>query len=151
MSRQASLIVADFGRYKDLFDFTKDELSYEVAAVIAEGIYDYMAAELDPDGNPWPPLSEKYAEWKAKHFPGQDISDLHHHMRDPTQLVGSVGVWPHRMVMTYGKDEQAQDEAVWFSEGNERQPARPFYEFNELVLSRLRELFDRHFETVIGN
>jgi hypothetical protein len=150
MSVQGAAIAADFERFKTLFDFTRNDLGKEVAELIAAGIFEYMDAQVDPSNIPWVPLSDKYAEWKAKRFPGEKMSELYLRMKAPDQLKGEVEITTHRVAQTYGLDDEARQEAVWFQEGNDRQPGRRFYEFNDLVLNELAALFDRHFDSVIG-
>ena len=152
MSAQMAPILADFARIRTLFDFTRDRLAEDVAETIAAGIWEFMEAQVGPDNRPWIELSEKYAEWKGRKFPGRPISELYRHMKDPDQLKGELDVSPHRLEQTYGLDDRAKDEACWFQEGDPSQnrPPRRFYEFNDLVLVHLATLFDRHFDETIG-
>lgn len=143
MDAVLAAVIADFGRIARVFDFTANGLGEEAAERNAAAIFEYMDAQTGPDNNPWQPLSDAYAKWKSGQFPGQPMSDLHHNMKDPSQLKGVVDVTADGVKQTYGLDDQARTEAVWFSEGNSRQPPRPFYQFNDLAILNLEDLFGR--------
>lgn len=147
MSPQCAAIVADLERFKSLFDFTQRDLANQCAETIAAGIFEYMDAQVGPDNAPWIALSEKYVEWKAKAAPGEPMAVLYRLMKDPTQLYGTLATTAHRLVQTYGTSEEAQQQACWFQEGNDHQPARPFYALNDLVLITLATILDAHFSS----
>jgi hypothetical protein len=135
-----SAVIADLERMRDCFNFTLNGLADLAAEAAAAGIFETMEAEVGSDGAPWPELTEEYADWKARHFPGEKMSELHLKMKDPGQLKGELDVSPARMVQTYGTDDEARSEAVWFSR------LRPFYGFSPFAVRLLDEVYDRRFE-----
>lgn len=145
MSAQISPILADLQRHRHCFDLDRG-LAEPLAEATAAAIFEYMEAQVDPDGHAWEPLSEKYAEWKATHAPGAKMSELYYRMKAPDQLKGELGIDVYRLEQTYGLDLEARQEAEWFQEGNPNQPPRPFYAFNDLAAVYLANVLDRAFD-----
>ena len=150
MSTDGALVLADLARHQQCFDLTVDGLGERLAEAFAVGVFAYMDAETDPENNAWIPLSERYAEWKSAHFPGLPMSHLYGLMKTPEQIKGTLDIRPDGMAQSYGTDEKARQEAVWFQEGNERQPARRFYDFNEQAEHLIADVLDERFDAVIG-
>jgi hypothetical protein len=150
MSAEGAVILADLAKHAVCFDLTLDGLGERLAEALAVGVFAYMDAETDPDNNAWIPLSERYERWKSAHFPGLPMSHLYGLMKQPDQLKGTLNIKPDGMTQTYGTDEDAQNEAVWFQEGNDRQPARRFYDFNEQAEHLIADVLDDRFDQYIG-
>ena len=148
MSAQCDRIVAELERMKRTFDFTYENLGQSLAEANAAGIFEMMEAETGPDAS-WPELSERYAEWKEAHFPGQPMAELYGIMKDPMQLLGEVAITPDQLTQTYGTSEEAKQEAVWFQEGNDRQPPRPFYSLNGLSNRNIAQVLDARFDLFV--
>jgi hypothetical protein len=148
MSAQGAALVAELDALKSVFDFTQHDLANQLAEAAAVGVFEAMEAQTGPDGA-WDELSEAYAEWKSRHFPGEKMSELHLKMKDPEQLKGVVTATPDRIEQTYGTDDEARQEAVWFQEGGGNQPPRPFYAFNGLVERTYAEVLDRRWDAAL--
>lgn len=143
-------ILADLERHKTIFDLDKHGLGTALMDATAEQILRDMVDEKGPDGNPWAPLSEAYAEYKAKVAPGQPISVLFGHMRTIAQLKGLRRIEAREAVMVYGVDELARDLATWFQDPtNSRQPPRPFYGISSECETRLDQLCREHMEALV--
>lgn len=149
MSRQAEQILADLARHKTCFDFHDGRLGEDVAEACALGIYVYMDYQVDSSGTPWQPLSKKYREWKEKKAPGMLMAELEGTMKTMDQLIGQLEYFPEGMAQTYGTDAPAQDEAEWFQEGNDKQPKREFYDFNDLAVQKIDEVLDARFASIV--
>lgn len=137
-SSQANAILRDLQRHKELFDLTKG-LGTILMNEAAEGMFDQMNREVDPDGVPWPALSEAYAKWKAKTHPGELISELEHRMKTLEQLDGEREIEADHATQTYGVDEGARQEMSWFVEGDpsRNRPPRKAYELDAATVKRL--------------
>ena len=142
-------IIAELERMKHTFDFAFEDLGQHIAEANAAGIMAFMDAELDPGGSPWPELSERYAAWKERYYPGYPMARLYGVMKTDEQLIGSLFVSSTLLRQQYGTTEEAQQEAAWFSEGNDRQPPRPFYEFNDLSCARIADVLDARFDEFV--
>ena len=150
MSADGAVILADLAMHRVCFDLTLDGLGEHLAEALAVGVWAFMDVETDPQNNAWLPLSERYAEWKSQHFPGQLMSHLYGIMKTPDELKGTLDIRPDGMNQTYGTDEQAQQEAVWFQEGREpNQPERHFYDFNEQAEVLIADVLDVRFNTCV--
>ena len=150
MSAQGRRIVGDLHRHKQCWDFSQDRLAEDAAEAAAMGIYITMDYQTDPDGQTWDKLNEKYAKWKAKHRPGMLIGERDGHMKTQEELKGEITLDPDGMTQTYGLDDQAQNEAEWFSEGNDHRPAREFYALNAKAEELLNAVFDTRFKVIVG-
>ena len=150
MSPDAQRIVDDLERMKLFLRMDVDRLGEQLAEANAAAILQYMIAETDPDGNRWDPLSDRYAEWKAEHFPGQLMSHLYGVMRTSEEVYGTVVVQEYSTHQKYGVTEEAEQEAVWFQEGNDNQPARRFYDINELGGRLIADVLDGRFDEYVG-
>lgn len=144
-------LLDDIDRMRHCFDFTDGRLAEDVAEATAVGIFEFMDAEVGPDGSPWIALSEAYAKWKAKHYPGRKMAELDLLMKDPAQLKGTLAVSRDQLVQTYGTVEEARLHAEWFQEGHtgQNRPPRPFYEFNDAAIQYLESVFDARFAAAI--
>ena len=85
----------------------------------------------------WPQLSEAYARWKARNYPGKGILELTGAYRNAATQIGS----PHNVVevgpdhLTYGVE--GLDYALFHESGTNRLPARPVFD----LLAEDEELF----------
>ena len=129
MSWRLTKILGDLDRHKQIFDLDQNGLGEALMNIDCEVILRDMDAEVDPDGKPWPPLSELYLAWKAIAAPGSPMAVLYGHMKTLAQLKGMRRTTARLAVMVYGIDEEARDLAEWFQEGNAKQnrPPRRFY------------------------
>ena len=140
-------VVSVLERHKRLFDLREGGLGADLLKAATDGVQYALAAGTDPDGNRWDELSPKYAEWKAFHYPGREISLLHGLMDDPREVAGVPIVTNTEATVTYGRSPQARQEAYWFQEGRGRQPPRPFWGFTAGSLKDAREILDARFRT----
>lgn len=140
-------IIAEVRRHPDVSDFTKDTLGASLVHIAAMAIIGQMGEEVDPDGHPWPPLSEAYAAWKAEVTGGEPMAVLFHRMRTLDEVEGLYRITATTIEQTYGTSEEARNEAEWFQEGSEKQnrPPRPFYAFNEMAFEQMNAWCDEQF------
>jgi hypothetical protein len=131
-------------RHKTFLDFTRDDLGLELCRIATDGAQECILLEQSPDGSPWPPLSEEYAKWKSKHYPGEPMGVRDLLMADHEEVQGVVEVEPTRCVVTYGKSEAARDEATWF------QARRPFWGFTEQAKTRAVEHMNARLKVIRG-
>lgn len=149
MSAQMDAIVRRIEQHPHALDFDRGGLGEAMVMVVAEEVYRAMDQETSPKGQHWAALSEAYAEWKSRHYPGQPMAVLTGHMKQMVQLIGLTRITAREIGQTYGVDETARALAVYFQEGNARQPARPFYVFGDVARDRLRQLLDAVFARAI--
>lgn len=143
----ASEIIADLQRLIRDVDFRRRNLGRDLLDMAAEEVLECMDRQEDPDGLPWIPLSDAYAEWKSSHFPAQPMAVLWGHMKTRDQVRGFRQIEQTRAEMTYGLDNQSRDEAEWFQDPtNPNQPARPFYALSPQAIHRADSLIDRWFD-----
>ena len=147
MSRRLSKVRSDITHLRGLFDLTRDGLGKDLCKAATDGVQATIAAEQAPDGTPWDELSAGYEEWKSFQFPGSPIAVLHGTMADPREVAGVPTVASDFASVTYGVSEQARQEAVWFQEGDENQPGRPFFGLTEASRARILEILDGRFAT----
>lgn len=146
MSRaQLAPILKELKRQRDFWRFDRGKLGRQLMDAATDCIEDDMDAQQAPDGAPWAPLSEAYVEFKDQVAPGEPMAVLYGHMKTREQLEGQRFRGADEMRQTYGIDERAKQEASWFIEGNDRQPARPFYGFSQEALVRMDQLCDQRF------
>jgi len=141
---------ADLARLRSLFDLTKGGLGATLCGIATDGVMDNLADELDADGNRFADLSEGYAAWKSRQFPGQPIGLLHHLMADPAQVSGTLDVTPDRAEVAYGVSQEAVDEASWFIEGDpsRNRPPRDFWGLTKEALRLVDETLEQRLESV---
>lgn len=132
MGRADSQIAA-LKRHKTFLDFSQDNLGDDLLLIAAIGVQNNIRQQQAPDGTPWAPLSEKYAEWKAFHYPSEPPGVLHFLMAMQDEIMGTVYMSNNEARMTYGITSEARDEMEWFSNGDpsKNRPARPFWGFTE--------------------
>ena len=122
----------------------------EIQVIVATAIMINMDAECDPDGNPWPDLSNSYATWKATIAPGRPMGYLYGTMKTMDNLMGVAVVQGSQMTMTYGVDPVAIAHAIKFTEGGlvtgTNQPPRPFYGLTTYAEQQLND----HWSTVFA-
>ena len=126
-------LLADIRRLKDPFNLSRSGLGDQLLDIAVLNIVLNCSAGLDPDGQPWLPLSKSYQLWKDNIAPGQPIGRLFDLMLDYGQLSGERTVGPAWAIARYGTDSLARIEAMKFQEGGlvtgTNQPPRPFYGF----------------------
>ena len=95
----------------------------------------------------WPQLSEAYARWKARNFPGKGILDLTGAYRNAATQIGA----PNNVItttensLTYGVE--GLDYPVFHESGTDRMPARPVFDLlaeDEELSRAVTEAFSEH-------
>ena len=113
-----------------------------LAPLIAEAADNIFASE---GRGAWPQLSEAYARWKAKNYPGKGILELTGAYRTAVTQIGSA----HNVLettdnsLTYGVE--GLDYPVFHESGTNRLPARPVIDLlaeDEDLLREIGELFN---------
>jgi hypothetical protein len=156
---QLTDIVGDLTRHEHIFDLDRHGLGEALLDLAAEAILAQMDSELDSDGQPWPELSEGYAEFKAEHAPGKQMAELWGLMKSLDNLRGVRHIDQDSAQSTFGYDtDQSRDEAFWFQEGfdgvdslgrKRHQPPRPFYAFNQHAIDEADQYLTRHFDRMV--
>ena len=150
MTPDATRILAALKRHATAFDLTQGKLGESLCKAFTDGVQASIEAGETPDGSTWPELSAEYAQWKARHFPGQPIGKAHGAMADPEQVAGDVIVFgPEAAFVTYGTTEEAREEAAAFQEGDGHQPARPFWGFTAASQQAVGALLEARFRKII--
>lgn len=147
---QAQRILDRLERHKRMFDFTADGLGEKLLNVASLNCWLSLMNQEDAQGNALAPLSEDYAEWKAKAKPGYPIGVLEFEMAKREHFFGERDVKPDEAEVVYGKNDKAREEAAWFIEGDpsNNRPPRPFWgltaqaikESEEILAARLRDV-----------
>ena len=115
-----------------------------LAPTVAEAVDNIFASE---GRGQWPQLSEAYARWKAKNFPGKGILELTGAYRNAATQIGS----PHNVItttensLTYGVE--GLDYPVFHESGTDRMPARPVFDLlaeDEDLSSNVKEALSEH-------
>ena len=123
-----------------------------LAPIVAEAADNIFASQ---GRGVWPQLSEAYARWKARNFPGKGILELTGAYRNAATQIGSPGnvITTTENSLTYGVE--GLDYPVYHETGTDRMPARPVFdllaedqdlaaavteEFNEFIDQKLREV-----------
>jgi len=88
MSARLDPILRDLERHKTIFDLDRDGLGETLMDLDARVILKDMDAQVDPDGNPRPPLSEAYGLWKHAACPGDPTAVHLVHMKTEAQVKG---------------------------------------------------------------
>jgi hypothetical protein len=140
----ASRILADLDRHKKCFDLTEDGLGDKLLKIATDGVRTSLVNQCDADGNKWPELSEKYAEWKEFHYPGQPMGVLHFVMAQPAEIAGTVYVSTDEARTEYGVTAKAREEMEWFSK------RRPFWGLTADSIAKSDECLDARFKSQVG-
>lgn len=163
-------LAAKLNELVDSFDFTrvgKDKsLGHTLIGVIHDRIIDRMAAEQDPDGNPWEANRGRYGEKKRE--VGVPIGVGYYgkeggtggEMRSEREVQGKVSLAPESVTSTYGWDDETRRKGSWFTRGSsgpgdgevsgaKNQPPRPFYAFNEEDADAVAEEAGRALDQII--
>ena len=115
-----------------------------LAPMVAEAADRIFASE---GRGAWPQLSEAYARWKAKNYPGKGILELTGAYRSAATQIGS----PHNVVevgpdhLTYGVE--GLDYPIFHESGTNRLPARPVFDLlaeDEELFRAVTEAFSEH-------
>jgi hypothetical protein len=132
-------VKAAIERHRRIFDLAENNLGRDFCKAATDGVQANIAGEHDPDGNPWPPLSPDYDEWKSFMYPGQPMGVLHQVMANPHEVAGEVEVTPELATVTYGISEQAREEAAAF------QARRKFWGLTEDSRKASKAILDERF------
>ena len=151
MNSQAARIIADLERHKTFADLTSDGLGDQLIDCAVMGVSECIAGEHDTEGNPWPELSEKYAEWKEWHYPGQQMGVLHFVMARIEEIRGTVYMSTDEARVTYGVSQQARDEFAWFNEGDpaKNRPPRPCWGLTKGSIDASTQILDDRFKRIV--
>ena len=115
-----------------------------LAPTVAEAADNIFASE---GRGGWPQLSEAYARWKARHYPGKGILELTGAYRNAATQIGA----PHNIVevgddhLTYGVE--GLDYPAFHESGTNRLPARPVFDLlaeDEELSKAVTEAFSEH-------
>ena len=115
-----------------------------LAPIVAEAADNIFASE---GRGGWPQLSEAYARWKARNFPGKGILDLTGAYRNAATQIGA----PNNVItttensLTYGVE--GLDYPVYHETGTDRMPARPVFDLlaeDEELSRAVTEAFSEH-------
>lgn len=133
----------------DMFDLTKHDLANKGFDNAVDGIYYCIVYGHDPDGIPFPALSQYYETWKQAVVGDEPIGILFGLMTSRAELCGVRIIRPDHAIQIYGATLAGQIEATKFQEGGAvtgtNQPARPFYGFPDQHVYNTMQPFDRHF------
>ena len=115
-----------------------------LAPIVAEAADNIFASE---GRGGWPQLSEAYARWKARNYPGKGILELTGAYRNAATQVGA----PYNVVevgddhLTYGVE--GLDYPAYHETGTNRLPARPVFDLlveDEELSRAVTEAFSEH-------
>ena len=115
-----------------------------LAPTVAEAADNIFASE---GRGQWPQLSEAYARWKARHYPGKGILELTGAYRNAATQIGA----PYNVVevgddhLTYGVE--GLDYPAFHESGTNRLPARPVFDLlveDEELSRAVTEAFSEH-------
>ena len=95
----------------------------------------------------WPQLSEAYARWKARNFPGKGILDLTGAYRNAATQIGAPGnvITTTENSLTYGVE--GLDYPAYHETGTNQLPARPVFDLlveDEELSRAVTEAFSEH-------
>ena len=115
-----------------------------LAPMVAEAADRIFASE---GHGAWPQLSEAYARWKAKNYPGKGILDLTGAYRTAVTQIGAPGnvITTTENSLTYGVE--GLDYPVFHESGTDRLPARPVFDLlaeDEDLSSNVKEALSEH-------
>ena len=88
MSARLDPILGDLERHKTIFNLDRNGPGEALMDVDARVILRDMDAQVDPDGNPRPPLSEAYGLWNHAACPANPTAVLLGHMKTESQVKG---------------------------------------------------------------
>ena len=113
-----------------------------LAPMVAEAADRIFASE---GRGAWPQLSEAYARWKAKNYPGKGILDLTGAYISAATQIGAPGnvITTTENSLTYGVE--GLDYPSFHESGTNRLPARPVFDLlaeDEDLLREIGELFN---------
>ena len=96
-----------------------------LAPIVAEAADNIFASE---GRGGWPQLSEAYARWKARNYPGKGILELTGAYRSAATQIGAPGnvITTTENSLTYGVE--GLDYAIFHESGTNRLPARPVFD-----------------------
>ena len=141
-SAQMRAIVRDMKRHCHIFD--ADRVGEEVLDIAMEQQIRNFAAAVDPDGNPWPDLSEAYFAYKQLNALTTDMGYLEFVMAAPENFRGERFANRTEARSVFGVDEQSKAEAEWFEEGSQAQnrPPRPFTAMGDIAVQLIDDYLD---------
>lgn len=139
-SPQMQAIIADLNRHRHIFD--ADVVGEGVLDIAAEQAYRRFDQAVDPDGNPWPALSEAYARWKAKYGLGMQMGVLTGVMAgDLEEFKGDRYIGKDEARSTYGTSEESREHAANFEDGD---PRRAFTAMCDVTVQLIDDYLDKH-------
>ena len=115
-----------------------------LAPTVAEAADNIFASE---GRGGWPQLSEAYARWKARNYPGKGILELTGAYRNAATQIGAPGnvITTTENSLTYGVE--GLDYPVYHETGTDRMPARPVFDLlaeDEELSRAVTEAFSEH-------
>ena len=115
-----------------------------LAPIVAEAADNIFASE---GRGGWPQLSEAYARWKARNFPGKGILDLTGAYRKAATQIGAPGnvITTTENSLTYGVE--GLDYPAYHETGTNQLPARPVFDLlveDEELSRAVTEAFSEH-------
>ena len=128
-----------------VFDLTSG-LGDSLLEIVAQGIGDHFAHEVDADGIPWPELQADYARAKAKLYPGAPILVRTGHLRDG--IPGEPTITVDSAIYTFGQTDVQRAEADYAEQGDPaaNRPPRKFVDLTPEAQAASDQLFDSAFE-----
>ncbi len=121
-----------------------DPVPYQT--ILATNVQMTMMMESDPDGNPWPKLSDSYQEWKDRVAPGELMGYLYGAMKEESNIRGVPVTSGNQMTIAYGPDPVAIQHAIKFTEGGivtgTNQPPRPFWALSQQAEAEITQHID---------
>lgn len=138
--REAQKLLRRLERFGDdrMLEFYRD-----AGPALVRSTRERAEREEAPDGSPWEPLSEDYAEWKAEKRPGVPILKFDFHMlgdmlsyqASPTELLwGTNAIW--------GATHQFGRDVI---------PAREWLGFSEDDSEELLDILEEHLDDAIND
>ena len=147
-------IRADLARHMTFADLTQPSgqvgnVGEYLCSLATDGVREIIDQETDPDGSPWPPLSEAYDEWKQAHFPGQPMAKLYGIMAQPEEIAGETFVQSTQAAVIFGKSDEARQEFEWFNEGGGNRPPRRCWGLTANSIKDSTDFLDDRFKSIV--
>lgn len=136
-----SMLDRIIGAMRDLSPF------YE--QVLEPDFYEMQARRFSTEGgeDPWARLSDQYAAWKARHFPGQPILVATGALRAGLTSQGGAGN-VRRIDATTMEVGTSDPKAPFHQFGTSRMPRRQVIDFTGTDERRWQDLAERYFERI---
>lgn len=143
-------IKSDITEHRKLFMLDgDDDLGVNMLEAATDSHQRAIDTQTSPDGEPWPPLSERYEKWKSRRMPGAPMAFLFGIMASPNEVFGERHVEERQAFYTYGQSDEAKEEACWFEEGDPQgnRPARRFTGLDEYGVQIVDDLVIKHLDS----